>query len=436
MFESGETQTEADRLTALWAEMANVDRTLSDAEQADVILVLEKVKSGCAALQAQVTNDFARQRRAERAAHGLSKAQQEMGIPSEIGLARQCSPHKGSQHLGFARALVEEMPHTLRQLETGDLTEWRATILVRETGCLSKEDRGIVDRELCSDPATLAGKGDNQIKAAAVALGAKLDAESMVRRARKAEAHRCVTSRPAPDTMAYLTALLPMKHAVTVHATLLKDAAAVVAAGDERTKSQIMADILVERVTGLATASAVPVTIDIVISDEALLTDKPSAAEVPGYGPIPADLVKQWLHDSDAMVELRRLYANPTTGALTAMESKSRCFRKGLLRMTRFRDRICRTPWCDARIKHGDHDESAESGGATTLHNSAGLCEACNYAKEADGWSAKPDTQQPGQLHSYTITTPTGHQHRSIAPALPMPLTLQRSGVDRVDSAA
>ncbi|WP_233529551.1 hypothetical protein [Antrihabitans stalagmiti] len=137
-----------------------------------------------------MTNQFATQRRAERAARGLSKAQQEMGIPSEIGLARQCSPNKGSQHLGFARALVEEMPHTLRQLETGELTEWRATILVRETACLSKEDRGTVDRELCSDPATLAGKGDNQLKAAAIALGAELDAESMVRRARKAEANR------------------------------------------------------------------------------------------------------------------------------------------------------------------------------------------------------------------------------------------------------
>jgi hypothetical protein len=45
------------------------------------------------------------------------------------------------------------MPHTLALLQTGRLNEWRATLLVRETACLSAADRAIVDRRLCSDPA-------------------------------------------------------------------------------------------------------------------------------------------------------------------------------------------------------------------------------------------------------------------------------------------
>ncbi|ABG91945.1 conserved hypothetical protein [Rhodococcus jostii RHA1] len=53
----------------------------------------------------------------------------------------------------FAQALVREMPHTLALLQTGRLNEWRATLLVRETACLSAADRAIVDRRLCSDPA-------------------------------------------------------------------------------------------------------------------------------------------------------------------------------------------------------------------------------------------------------------------------------------------
>jgi len=51
------------------------------------------------------------------------------------------------------------MPHTLAMLRSGRLNEWRATLLVRETACRSATDRAIVDRRLCSDPATLDGVG-------------------------------------------------------------------------------------------------------------------------------------------------------------------------------------------------------------------------------------------------------------------------------------
>jgi hypothetical protein len=39
------------------------------------------------------------------------------------------------------------MPHTLAALETGVLSEWRATLLVRESACLDVEDRRRLDAE-------------------------------------------------------------------------------------------------------------------------------------------------------------------------------------------------------------------------------------------------------------------------------------------------
>ena len=33
------------------------------------------------------------------------------------------------------------MPHTLAALERGALSEWRATLIVRESACLDVEDR-------------------------------------------------------------------------------------------------------------------------------------------------------------------------------------------------------------------------------------------------------------------------------------------------------
>ncbi|MFH5226994.1 HNH endonuclease [Antrihabitans spumae] len=437
MFDTGEIEETSSNTEVAWllqtaGQIAKIRRDLTDTTRADVITALEVVKSASAATQAVATADLHTSRRAERAAKGLPKRQWDIGVASEIGLARRDSANKGGRHLGFARVLVDEMPNTLARLACGDLSEWRATVIVRDTFGLSREDRALVDRELCSDPATLRGKSDSQVSATARAAVVRIDAEALVRRASKAVGDRRVTSRPAPDTMAYLSALLPVKQAVCVHATLMRDSAAILGAGDERTKSQIMADLLVERVTGLSTATAVPVTVNVVLSDEALLGTGSEPAEVEGYGPVPTDLVIRWLHDDDAKNELRRLYANPETGALTAMESKSRGFPTGILRMTKFRDKICRTPWCGAPIRHGDHVRSVANGGDTTFDNSAGLCEACNYAKEADGWTTTPDKNQSGELHSYRITTPTGHHFRSTAPALPKPLP--HHNIDIVDS--
>ncbi len=122
-----------------------------------------------------------------------------------------------------------------------------------------------------------------------------------------------------------------------------------------------------------------------------------------------------------AVLQLRRVYAHPATGALTAMESKSRCFPVGLGRFIDVRDRTCRTPWCDAPIRHRDHVKRHTEGGETTADNGAGLCEACNYAKEGDGWTAQPEPKTRAQLHRYEIKTPSGHRYRSTAPPLPRP---------------
>ena len=52
------------------------------------------------------------------------------------------------------------------------------------------------------------------------AVAYRVDAASVMARAAKAETERRVTIRPAPDTMAYVTALLPVAQAVAAHAAL------------------------------------------------------------------------------------------------------------------------------------------------------------------------------------------------------------------------
>jgi hypothetical protein len=196
------------------AGLAVRDADVSDAERIEQLRALEELKSAAAAAQAWVTADLDESIRGERAAGEVPATGRGRGIGAQVALARRDSPNRGGRHLGFARALVTEMPHTLAALSDGSLSEWRATLLVRETACLSRADRGRVDAELCADPATLAGLGDRAVSGAARRAAYRLDPRAAVSRASRAESDRCVTLRPAPDTMSYLTGHLPVSQGV------------------------------------------------------------------------------------------------------------------------------------------------------------------------------------------------------------------------------
>jgi hypothetical protein len=156
-----------------------------------------------------------------------------------------------------------------------------------------------------------------------------------------------------------------------------------------------------------------------VLSESALLIGSTEPAEVCGYGPIPADVARQLITgavtDTRSRATLRRLYAHPASGALVAMESRARTFPSGLAGFIGLRDQRCRTPYCDAPIRHRDHATPYARGGPTTAANGMGLCEQCNYVKEAAGWDVDTHVDENG-THTAILTTPTGARYRSTAP--------------------
>ncbi len=397
------------------------------AELIDEIARLEELKGTVAAAQARAAAAFAAKQRAEQEAGGLRAAQVGVGIAAQVALARHESPHQGARHLGLAQALVHELPHTMEALDAGQISEWRATLIARETACLSVEHRAQVDAELAARHGGLAAMGDRTLAAEARRIGYRLDPYAVTRRASKAAEDRRVSLRPAPDAMTWLGALLPARQGVAAYAALTRAADGARADGDERGRGQVMADTLVERVTGQATAEAVPMEIQLVMTDQTLLDGDSEPAELDGVGPVPAPLVRQWLRDgttgasAQAMAWLRRLYTSPVSGQLIAMDSRRRCFDGQLRRFVIAADRTCRTPWCDAPIRHVDHALTAAAGGETSFDNSAGLCEACNYTKEAPGWVT---IRLPNR--ALEISTPTGHRYGSRPPP-PVGQTAERA---------
>jgi Domain of unknown function (DUF222)/HNH endonuclease len=383
----------------------------TDAERLEAIWELEHLKSAAAAAQARLTEAFDRSQRA--AAAPLKPAPDvSRNISSQVALARQESPVRGQRHHGLALALVREMPHTLCALSEGTISEWAAMLIVRETSTLALEHRQQVDLELCGQ---LAGAGDRKIGDLARSIGYRLDPAAAMRRNKKAEADRRVTLRPAADGMSHLSALIPVPQGVGCLAALLKEAKALVLGGDPRTRNQIMADLVYQRLTGARTAATPDVEIQLVMNERTLIRGSHEPAHIPGYGAIPAFLARQIVGQAHR-AWLRRLYTAPDTGELVAMDSRRRTFSGKRRDLLVLRDQTCRTPWCDAPIAHVDHVRPVWRGGRTTRDNGQGLCEACNYVKESPGWRVDL-IAVPG--HVLEITTPTGHTYQSRAPAQP-----------------
>lgn len=414
-----------------------------DNSRAAQIGLLEQIKGAAAAVQAQITATFVASQRAAQAAAGEPADRVGRGIAQQVALARRISPHQAQRYVGWSIILTRELPATYAALQAGQTSESRALTVARETLFLSREDRAAVDTDIAGQ---LAQWGDRRVERETRARAYRLDPHGSLARARAAAADRHVSLRPAPDCMTRLTALLPVAQGVAAYAALRRTADTLTGTGanEGRGRGQLMADALVERLTGQTTAGDIPVEVTVLITDTALTanadnnagtdtdTDDGSAAAAAAavagdpaglhepavlldHGPIPAGLARDLIYRSspDTPRWLRRAYRDPATGALTALDPR-RHFTPNQARFIKLRDQFCTTPYCDAPIRHTDHIRDHHRGGPTTTGNGRGGCQACNHAKQAPGWhtSAGP---APGQI---TFRTPTGHRYTN-APTTP-----------------
>ena len=200
---------------------------------------------------------------------------------------------------------------------------------------MSRHDRGLVDAELGTRPGGLGALGDQSAAAEARRIAYRLDPHAVTDRARRAVSDRRVTIRPAPDTMTLVTGLLPAAQGVAVHVALAKHADSLRARGDQRSRGQIMADTFVERVTGQTTADEVPLEVNVVMTQGALLGDEQAPAQlkatVHSHSPRPG------LGSRDRRPGLAPpAFAAPVTGQLVGMDSAHRRFTGQLRRFVVF----------------------------------------------------------------------------------------------------
>ena len=401
-----------------------VGGAVDDAARVDRISVLEKVKAAVAAAQAAEIVQLARSQVASQRDAGVDYRRLGQGIAEQIGLATSTGPWHGARKLTLARDLTTELPETFGLLAAGGISEYVAQLVATETSHLDPETRRRVDQQLVV--AGVEGLAPKAAAGLARRLAYTADPHSAVKRARHARADRRVSLRPAPDTMTWFTALLPVEQGVACLAALTRHTDTLKAAGDARSRGQIMADTAVERLTGQAPADGAPVQLNLTMPIEHLIDpDDLTPGDLPGWGPIPAGLADDILHRPGARVAWRRLFTAPTgiNGGRMVVggDPTARRFTGWLATLLKLRDGgICREPYCAAPIRHLDHITPYRDGGQTTHTNGRGVCERHNQIRELPGWTVETLQTGPGGHPSViATTTPTGHTYLSSAPNAP-----------------
>ena len=350
------------------------------------------------------------------------------------------SPASAAHSLASQRRLVADMPEMLTALATAHVTSTVAHRTARSFAPLSSAQRAEADRLLGQRLPDLDGAGTEAWDDAAAAAIAQADPHGQKRRHQRAMQERHVTVRRAEHGMATVSARVSGLAGAKIRKRLSLEAERLRATGDRRGHQAIQADSFVDTLLGQEDGME-PVTLDIgiMITERALI--HPSAgdlAQIEGYGTAPAEVLREELRgplgaaltqetdeamgpDGPALrAVMRRLYTHPRTGELVAVESRARAFPAALARFIRWRDRICRGPFCNAEIRQSDHVCPHASGGATSLENGQGLCAYCN-GKEQQTRSVHRVGEPAADGHAVEWVSRTGTRRVSRPPALTTP---------------
>lgn len=161
--------------------------------------------------------------------------------------------------------------------------------------------------------------------------------------------------------------------------------------------------------------------LNVVISLEALLALSNQPAQIPGAGPIPAEIVRGLLGDAT----MRRLVTDPMTGHLLDYGRRTYQVPDRLRDFIVARDQTCRFPGCNRRARdcQVDHATPWNGGGTTDLGNLGALCLRHHQLKTHAGWQIL----NSGPTGACTWRSPHGRVYEHQSPPLIDPSTPPRS---------
>lgn len=374
------------------------------ANRIDAIVALDRVAAAALADQLRQIAELYAGRIAQM---GIGQGDPALSVIGEIGMARNISPSAAGTLFGLALGM-SRLPKTLALLEAGQISESVARAVVKKSEALSVDDFDVLDGEIAP---VLPGLTHVRARAVTARAIIRIDAEAARIRAERNRADQRVSMFPDTDGVAILQIRGPAEQIVATYNSLDAYSRGLRSAGDDRTGGQIMCQTLVERVTGRAHADAADVQVGLVMDAATLVGADGEPVELIGYGPI-APSVADDIIAAAPNPSIRRLLVDPVDGTLIVHEPHRRHFDAPTRKHIRTRDRLCRQPGCDARIRDDDHIHDHALGGLTTVDNGQGLCRRSHTLKHQPGWKVS------AQGKATIWQTPTGHTYRSNPPAL------------------
>lgn len=161
--------------------------------------------------------------------------------------------------------------------------------------------------------------------------------------------------------------------------------------GEARSAAQRRADAL----TGFLDAHCVfDVTVDVVISADALIGDNDWTPELKRRGPIGSEVARMLCWSPDA--RWRRLVTDPCTGSLVDMAADSYRIPRRIREAVKARDRFCTFPGCHQPAEFFDIDHiQAWPKGKTEASNLSGRCRRHHVVKTHSAWKVSHDPTGP-----------------------------------------
>jgi hypothetical protein len=328
-----------------------------------------------------------------------------LSVIGEVSMARHIGPTAAASQFELAVGM-RRLPQVFDLFAAGVISEATARVVVHETTALSVDDIMVADSEIA---AKIPGMTTHQARQATARIVISIDTEAAYERAKRNRADQRVTMTPEADGVASLRVRGPAEQILAAFKVLDDYATGMRATGDPRTRGQIMTQTLVERVTGLSYADDVDVELNLVLDAETLLGEGDNPVDLEGYGPICPDVADDIIGRAPN-ASVRRLLVDPVDGTLVVREPRRRRYDAPTRSFVYSRDRRCRQPGCDCKIRDVDHPLPYEYGGLTVKENAQGLCKRSHTIKHQPGWTVRVRGKA-------TIwRTPTGHEYRSDPP--------------------
>ncbi|RAX45572.1 endonuclease [Arthrobacter sp. AQ5-06] len=359
---------------------------------------------------------------------------QEMAVIAEVACVLTVSERSAGALLAEAYALSTALPLTFSALQAGTISWQHARIMVDETVNLDPAGAQALEQHFLDPDAPNPARGcpageliPGRFRHKARTWRERHHPVSIEKRHTRSIADRRVEYSPDRDGMAWLSAYLPTDQAAGIWDRTTAAARALQGPHEDRTLSQIRADITATWLLGgnsgcisggtigtggtdaspggqsVVVGGGVPspraqVLVTVPVMSLLGLTEEPAMLD--GYGPIPPSMARHLI--ADGAESFHRVLIDPRDGAPLEIGRTSYRVTKAQRQWLRLRDGKCPFPGCSNHSldNEADHLLAWARGGSTGISNLGQPCPKHHRLKHASGWTPKAATKNepPGWI--------------------------------------